>query len=347
MNSSSQVSPPVRMAFIGLGWWGEILGEAARASGGIEVSGGFARTPATREAFTAKFGGKGFDSLETLLADQDTEAVAIISPNKVHKEQAIAAARAGKHVHLEKPMALSVSDAKAIVAACEEAGVVLHIGQNFRRWPLFRKTKELLEAGRLGAVSLATCFFTFNHGLVAGPKSMRWDPEENPGGPLYSYLIHMGDMMETLFGEILEVQAMCGKVGGPSPVDDAASGVFRLKSGMVASISGSYVSPPYFSFEIQGMEGNLSLSSAHPPTLQARDGQMQDAEVLDVGCDFTEGRHIANREQFEDFARCIREGGTPEVTGIHGVRALAIMRAMLRSHRERRLVTIAEVMGND
>lgn len=347
MSSASQVSPPVKMAFIGLGWWGDVLGEAAQQSGCIEISGGFARTPATREAFTGKFGGKSFATLDDLLADGDTEAVAIISPNKVHKEQAIAAARAGKHVHLEKPMALSVSDAKAIVAACEEAGVVLHMGQNFRRWPLFRKTKELLDAGKLGTVSLAACFFTFSHGLTAGPESMRWDPEENPGGPLYSYLIHMGDVMETLFGEIVEVQAMCGKVGGPSQTDDAASGVFRFKSGMLASISGSYVSPFLFSFDIQGMEGNLSLSSARPPMFQGKDGQMHEAEVIDVGCNFFEGRDLANREQFEDFARCIREGGVPEVTGIHGVRALAIMRAMFKSHAERRLVTIEEVMEND
>jgi len=337
------------MAFMGLGWWGAVLAEAAQASGAVKVTGGYARTAARRAEFVAKFGGKEFQSFEQLLADAETEAVVIATPNSAHKEQAVAAARAGKHVHLEKPMALRVSDAKAIVAACREAGVKLHVGQNFRRWPMFRRARAVLEGGELGLVSLAVAYFSNNHGLTAGPKSMRWDPIENPGGPLYSYVIHLADLMEYLFGEVAAVSAACGKVGGPAPTEDAAAALLRFRSGLVRVISGSYLAPFHLVFEIQGTEASLSLSSDGAPKLRRPGDIMGGAatEALDVGRGFIEGRNLANREQFVDFARSIRRGGEPEVTGVHAVRALAIMCGVLKSHAERREVPLEEMLERD
>lgn len=340
---------PVGVAFVGLGWWGEVLAEAAVASKQVRVTGGFARTPASREAFVKKFGGRDFGSLEELLEDKETEAVVIASANSVHREQAVAAARAGRHVHLEKPMALSVKDAKAIAAACKEAGVRLHMGQNFRRWPMFRKAKEVVEKGALGTLSLVVASFSNNHGLTAGPQSMRWNPAENPGGPLYSYTIHVGDTLEYLFGEVAEVSAVCAKVGGPCPNDDAAAAVFRFRSGLIATVAGSYIAPFNFFYAIHGTEANLSLSTEAMPRLQRSVGKMGgvESETLDVGCDFVEGRNRANREQFTDFAQSIREGRDPEVTGRHGIRALAIMRGILKSHTERRAVAVDEILDRD
>jgi predicted dehydrogenase len=335
------------VSFIGLGWWGDVLADAAVASGAAKIIGGFTRTDQSRETFAAKYGCRNFESFEKLLEDPDTEAVVIASSNAVHKEQAVAAAASGKHIHIEKPMALSVSDANAICQACEEAGVRLHVGQNFRRWPMFRKAKELIDRGELGTISLAIAHFSYNLGLTAGEKSMRWDPVENPGGPLYSYTIHLADLMETLFGEIDDINAATGKVGGPSPTDDAAAAVLRFKSGMLGILSGSYLAPFRFLFDIEGTKAALSLSSANMPKLQKMEEQMAEGELLDVGVGFLKGRDMANAEQFVDLARCVREGGEPEVTGVHGVRALAVMRGILKSHAERRTVTMEEILESD
>ncbi|MFP6870773.1 MAG: Gfo/Idh/MocA family oxidoreductase [Nitrospinota bacterium] len=335
------------VSFIGLGWWGEVLAGAAQASGAVSIAGGYARTPATRAGFAAKYGCRDYGSLDELLDDSACEAVVIASANAVHKEQAVAAARAGKHVHLEKPMALSVSDAQEIVAACAEAGVKLSIGQNFRRWPMFRHAKKMIDAGELGTISLALGHFSNNLGLTAGAESMRWDPVENPGGPLYSYTLHLGDLMETLFGEVESVEASCGKVGGPSRTDDVAAGVLRFRSGMLGILSGSYMAPFHFRFGIEGTEGALHISSAGPPVFQKMGEQMNEAKELEGVPGFWDGRDGANAEQFTDLARCIKGEGEPEVTGVHGVRALAVMRAMLRSHAERRAVTMEEILESD
>ncbi|MEE9256747.1 MAG: Gfo/Idh/MocA family oxidoreductase [bacterium] len=341
MNGSLGVS------FIGLGWWGEVLAGAAKDSGIAHVVGGYARTPATRAAFATNFGCRNYESLKSLLSDPACEAVVIASSNSAHLEHALAAARAGKHIHLEKPMALSVSGAKEIVAACAAAGVKLSIGQNFRRWPMFRRAKELLQAGGLGRVSLASAHLSYHLGLTSEEGSPRWDPAENPGGPLYSYSIHLADLMEALFGEIETVDAACGKVGGPAPIEDAAAAVLRFQSGMVGLLAGSYTAPFLFSFGIEGSEASLRLSSERGPLLQKIDEGPEEAEELDPGMGYLEGRRLANSEQFTDLARCVREGGEPEVSGVHGVRALAVMRAMLRSQAERRTVRMEEILETD
>lgn len=342
-------SPKIGMAFIGLGWWGAVLADAALASEQVRVSGGFARTPSSRAEFVARYGGRNFASLDELWADPETDAVVIATANSAHKEIAVAAARAGKHVHLEKPMALSVSDAKAIAQACADAGVKLHMGQNFRRWPMFRKAKEIVEAGALGMVSYAVATFSNNHGLTAGPKSMRWDATENPGGPLYSYTIHLGDLMEYLFGEVAEVSASCAKVGGPNPQEDAAAAILRFESGLLGTISGSYLAPFHFAFDIQGTEANLGLTTTEAPVLKRPVDMMGGVETQTVALDhdLVEGRLLANREQFDDLVGAIREDREPEVTGRHGVRALAIMRAILKSSAERRIVAIQEILETD
>lgn len=335
------------LSFVGLGWWGNVLADAALASGVVSIVGGYARTPATRASFSAKYGCSDFSSLDELLGDSTCDAVVIASANVVHKEQAILAAQAGKHVHLEKPMALSVSDAQDIVSACAEARVKLSIGQNFRRWPMFRHAKKMIDSGELGAVSLALGHFSNNLGITAGEESMRWDPVENPGGPLYSYTIHLADLMEALFGKVESVEAFCGKIGGPSRTDDVAAGTLRFRSGMLGILSGSYVAPFHFRFGIEGTKGALHFSSASPPIFQKMGEQMSEAKALESVPDFWNGRDSANAEQFTDLVRCIKEGGDPEVAGVHGVRALAIMRAMLRSHGERRAVTMEEILESD
>ena len=342
-------SPKIGLAFIGLGWWGAVLADAALASGKARVSGGFARTPSSREEFVAKYGGRNFGSLEEALDDAETDAVVIATANSAHKDIAIAAARAGKHVHLEKPMALSVSDARAIERACRDCGVKLHMGQNFRRWPMFRKAKEIVESGDLGLVNFTVATFSNNHGFTAGPGSMRWDVTENPGGPLYSYTIHLGDVMEYLFGEVAEVSARCAKVGGPNPQEDAAAAVLRFESGLLGVVSGSYLAPFHLAFDIQGTEANLSLTTTENPTLKRPVDMMGGVETETVALDhdLVEGRLLANREQFDDLAGAIREDRDPEVTGRHGVRALAVMRAILKSSAEKRTVTMEEILETD
>ena len=341
------IENPIGLGFIGLGWWGSVLAESALESKLARVEGCFARTEKSREKFANKFNAKNHSSLSDLLEDKNIDAVVIASSNGVHFEHAISSARAGKHIHLEKPMSLSISEAKEIIRVCEEENVKLHIGQNFRRWPMFRIAKDYISSGNLGMVSIAISQFSGNLGLVAGTESLRWDPVENPGGPLYSYTIHLADVMEFLFGEVLEVTANCAKVGGPSMTKDSAACILRFSSGQTGIISGSYLSPMSFTFEIQGSKANLLLSNAHMPRIQREGKDAWESEYINLDFYFINGINLANREQFVDLHSAIRTGKEPEVSGIHGLRALAIMRAILLSDLEKRSVSIEEILSKE
>ena len=158
---------------------------------------------------------------------------------------------------------------------------------------LFRIAKEYVSTGNLGMISIAISQFSGNLGLVAGTESLRWDPVENPGGPLYSYTIHLADVMEFLFGEVVEVIANCGKVGGPSKTKDSTASVLRFSSGQIAIISGSYLSPMSFTFEIQGSKANLLLSNAHMPRIQKDGQEIWESEYINLDYDFISGRKLA------------------------------------------------------
>tara|TARA_Y100000590_G_scaffold205896_1_gene233427 strand:- start:96 stop:1127 length:1032 start_codon:yes stop_codon:yes gene_type:complete len=341
------IENPIGLGFVGLGWWGSVLAEAALESKSAKIEGCFARTKKSREKFSERFHTENHSSLNNLLENKNIEAVVIASSNGVHFEHAISSARAGKHIHLEKPMSLKISEAKEIIRICEEENVKLHIGQNFRRWPMFRIAKEYVSKGNLGMVSIAMSQFSGNLGLVAGAESLRWDPLENPGGPLYSYTIHLADVMEFLFGEVVEVTANCGKVGGPSMTKDSAASILRFSTGQIAIISGSYLSPMSFTFEIQGSKANLLMSNSHMPRIQREGQEAWEAEYINLDLDFINGRNLANKEQFVDLHSAIRNHEEPEVSGIQGLRALAIMRAILLSDQQKRSVSIKEILNEE
>lgn len=346
-----QSSDKMGLGFIGLGWWAGVLADAAIASGSANIIGGYARTAGTRAKFNEKYHCPEFTSLEQLLAEPTVQAVVIATNNSAHKEQAILAARAGKHIHLEKPMALNVTDAKEIIRVCQDQGVKLHIGQCYRRMPLFRRAKEIIDSQKLGALSLSTAHFSDKLGLTAGKDSMRWDPTENPGGPLYSYTIHMADLLEHFMGEVIAVNGMCSKVGGPSATHDNAAALLHFKTGQIGILSSSYVASNRLEMVIEGTHGTLLLSNKAPALIQPIEGYAGNpplsAETLMVDVDYATGYTIAMKEQFSDLAHCIAHDKEPEVNGLAGLRALAIMRALLKSHHEQRLVTLEEMLTTD
>ena len=118
-----------------------------------------------------KWGGKAYSSWEEMLADPGIDAVSVCVANNAHAQLSIAALRAGKHVLCEKPMATTLADCEAMVAAARESGKFLMIGQNQRLTKAHQKARELVENGTLGKI--LTFRTTFGHG---GPETWSVDP---------------------------------------------------------------------------------------------------------------------------------------------------------------------------
>src|SRR5262245_11026175 len=114
---------PLRVGCIGMGWWSDVLADAIRRSGKLRIVACYSRSMQKREAFAAKYGCRAAASYEAILADGDIDAIVNTTPNNVHLDTTRAAALAGKHVFLDKPIANTIADGRAIVAACRAANV--------------------------------------------------------------------------------------------------------------------------------------------------------------------------------------------------------------------------------
>jgi len=141
---------PLRVACIGIGWWSDVLADAIQRSGKLRILGCYTRSEEKRQKFAAKYRCRPAASYEALLADSEIEAIINTTPNDVHLATTRAAAAAGKHIFLDKPIANSVVDGRAITEACRSAGVVLALGYQRRRESHFRYVRQQIEAGRFG-----------------------------------------------------------------------------------------------------------------------------------------------------------------------------------------------------
>src|SRR5215470_19956322 len=140
----------MKVACIGMGWWSDVLADAMKRSGKLTIAGCYTRSADKRDKFAAKYGCRAYPSYEAVLADRAIEAIVNTTPNGVHLETTRAAAQAGKHVFLDKPIANTVADGQAIAQACQDAGVVLSLGYQRRRESHFRWIKAEIDAGRFG-----------------------------------------------------------------------------------------------------------------------------------------------------------------------------------------------------
>src|SRR6202142_224384 len=122
------IDEPLRVACIGMGWWSDVLADAIQRSGKLEIVSCYTRSEPKRQTFAAKYRCRAAASYDSILADAEVEAIINTTPNDVHLETTHAAALAGKHIFLDKPIPNSVSDGRAISKICTDAGVVLALG---------------------------------------------------------------------------------------------------------------------------------------------------------------------------------------------------------------------------
>ena len=144
---------PLRVASIGTGRWAGTLADAARQGTGLVTVACTSRSADHRAAFALKHGCRDVPTFDAVLADPEIVGVVITTPHSLHAEQIVAAARAGKHVFVDKPFTLTVADARRATEACRGAGVVLALGHQRRRLPASRALKRLIDEGALGRVA--------------------------------------------------------------------------------------------------------------------------------------------------------------------------------------------------
>jgi predicted dehydrogenase len=290
------------------------------------------------EAFCAESGAAQADSLEELLARADVQAVLIASPNNLHREQTIAAAQAGKHVFCEKPMALSVADCDAMMAACEAAGVKLMVGHSMRFYPLTRALFDLVRDQRLGApvYGFGSYFFPGFKDRASG----LWHLDRaGSGGLLFHMAVHQIDLLQAIFGPAARVQYLGGRSGEQvHDFDDTCSLLLQFRGGATATLTSSSVSPVHWGEFVVLFRGGLARLDS--PWSYLEYGPSED-EMTRVKPDDLPGPGAVTRE-LTSFTRWVLYDETPPLTGREGRAAVAVAEAAQRSEESGQWAEVAE-----
>jgi predicted dehydrogenase len=319
----------VRLAFVGLGWWSDMLADAAKRSSRTAISACHSKSESKMTAFANKYGGVAKRTYEDVINDEGIDGVVLTTPNSLHAPQAIAAMENGKHVFVEKPMALSVKDGKEMNRAAKEAGVILVVGQNARRMARYRKAKELIERGAVGEVILAEANSSGDVGMRLSPEKWRWYRKESPGGPLMSFTVHHADNFNCLIGPVKRVTAFISKISGKAEADDVISAAVEFENKALGYLGGSFLTPTRNFLQIHGTEGVVLVDEEGGAAYYQKKGTSALERLPLPDADTQRGDSLA--EEIDEFASCIQEGSRPEVTGEEGLAALAVIEAILRS----------------
>ncbi|HEU0023397.1 MAG TPA: Gfo/Idh/MocA family oxidoreductase, partial [Thermoleophilaceae bacterium] len=237
------------------------------------------RDAAQRTEFAERFGVAGHTaSWAEVVADPEVEVVENLLPNNLHAEPTIAAARAGKHVLCEKPLALDAAQAGEMLAAAEAAGVVHMCAFNYRFVPAVRRAREMLEAGQLGEVHHFRAAYRQSWGPDPERAGVwRFDAAQAGGGALGDLASHVIDMARYLVGEIETVAAGVATFVPGRTVDDAAAAVVGFAGGATGTIEATRFATGElnrFTWEINGSKGSLGFDLERPAELWV-DGNRQ------------------------------------------------------------------------
>ena len=287
------------------------------------------RDPQRADAFAEKFGAqRAYTSYHDMLRNPDVTVVAIHTPNSQHAEQAIAAARAGKHVFCDKPMATSVADAERIVSECEKAGVKLGINFHNRFMPCFIETRRIIESGEIGAVHLVQ--LEASPGARSGGRLATWrvDPAVAGLGTTYSIGVHAYDILRYLLAaEITMVSAFFDTP--PGVMEETNLSLVRFANGALGQLSVHEKSPlPHNDFVVYGSTGRITgrglTRSRAGGELQVltTDGKTRSTEFPAINA------HGACVAAFSDALLAERN---PVPSGIDGLRSVQLTDAMARS----------------
>jgi predicted dehydrogenase len=331
---------PLRVASVGMGWWSDVLADAINRSGKLKITACYSRSEEKRAAFAAKYGCRAVPSYEAILDDKDIEAVINTTPNGVHLETTRAAADAGKHVFLDKPIANTVSDGRRITEICRKARVVLALGYQRRRESQFRWIKRQIDEGLFGKLVNAEANISRDRLGKIDLGSWRYQAAGMPGGVMLQIGIHYTDVLEYLLGPVKAVSGRFARLVLPGDNPDVASLVLEHENGALSTLNASYASASeYYLMNIYGKEATAYYDMFEGLRMLKR------GEEKPVKVPFANKDTIA--EELEEFADAIRNGGAPEIGGEYATTSLAVIRAGIVSAREGRHVEIAEILAKD
>ena len=289
------------------------------------------------DEFAREFGARfAYTSYDEMLVNPEVDAVFIATPNALHADQVVAAARAAKHVFCDKPLGTSVFDARRALDACVSAGVSLGVNFHNRHLPWVRDLSGLIADRTIGDVRMVQLQ------VASGPRhydNWRAEPAMAGLGSVHNVGVHGLDFLRVLLhSEPVEVMAMFDRAPGSGAVEMLALLQLRFENGaMVQYNANETLRDPLNDIVIYGTEGRVVGRSF---TRSRSDGEL--AILTEAGETITRyPAPEAHRLSLASFTNAVLRGEEPNASGLDGLRSAQVCEAIERSARERRLVEVA------
>ena len=351
---------PLRTALIGCGKVGQIHAQALRELPESEFVAVCDPVFERAESLARPGGARAFVEVGPMLRDTRPQVVLIATPHPQHAAPAMAAAEAGAHVLVEKPLAANLRDCDAMLDAARRGGVQLSVISQ-RRWYLpVRRMKAAVEAGQLGRPVLGVFQMLSWRDpayYASDPWRGKWDTEG--GGVLVNQSPHHLDLLQWLMGDVEEISGYWANLNHPCvDVDDTAVATIRFRSGGLGAIVSSLSQRPgiYTKVHIHGSNGAsvgvqtdtgatfvAGVSGIFEPpfndlwTIPGEEHRLAQFQADDrAAFQQVDGTSYYHRLQIQEFLRAVLDGRPAPVPGAEGRLVVAMFTAIYRSHREHR-----------
>ena len=287
-----------------------------------------------------KTGAQGFESLDALLAHSDAEVVVLATPSGLHPRQAMQAARAGRHVLSEKPMATKWDEGMAMVRECRDAGVKLFVVKQNRLNPTMQQLKAAIDQGRFGRIVMCNVnvFWTRPQSYYdEAPWRGRWDMD---GGAFLNQASHYVDMLDWLIGPVDSVHAYTATLGRDIEAEDTGVMSLRLRRGALASINVTMLTHGRNfegSITLLGERGTVRIGGVAVNQVQHwafDEARPEDEQVMSASYAAPSVYGPGHPLYYDNVIRTLRGEGHAEVDGYEGLRSLEVIIAAYRSARD-------------
>lgn len=338
--STVQPGPPVEgagmnLGIIGCGAMGAVAAEMA-TNAGFRVAACGDTVAKQAEALAKSYGAEATTDCMALLARADVDVVAIATPTPTHAEYAVAAARAGKHIFCEKPLARTHKQCSDILRAVEKAKVKLFVGHVVRYFQEFEAIRGQIAAGAVGDPGSVR---TYRGGIFPHGEANWFRDYEQSGGVTLDCIIHDFDWLQYVFGDVERVYCQALQRSEPEVLDYAMA-TLRMKSGLIATVTGTWAHPAGFRVKVEvcGSGGMLTFDSDETPIAFMPRGSAGAGPGMIVPA--SPVPKSPYQLEWDDFAAWLAGQSEPRVTPQDGAKAVAVALAALESAATGKPVTV-------
>lgn len=304
------------------------------------------RVPDLMEEYVNNYGAQAFEDVATMLKNVDIDVVNICTPSGSHAELAELAASYGKHIIVEKPIAMTIEQTENIIEATEKYGVKLAVVHPNRFRPVAMQLKKILDEGLLGKISHALCIVNWNRNQAYYDQAPWRGTKQFDGGVLMNQAIHNLDLLLWYLGKPTEVFSMEATRLRDIEAEDVSTGIVKFESGVLATVQASTTVYPRNheeSITIFGEKGTVKIGGANALFFEHLEIEGVEERVLNDWIEEIKANPWGvpgHQRIIEDMMLAIEENRVPTVTGDDGKNALSLVQGFYHSAETKEILIL-------